>query len=44
MHALPIPVLIGLSGLLAVGTIYFVWARKVDPKAQPKLEHKTEQK
>jgi hypothetical protein len=44
MHALPIPALISISGLLAIGTIYFVWARKVDPKAQPKAEHKAEQK
>ena len=36
--------LFGLCGLLAVGTIYYVWARKVDSKAQPKAEPKAEQK
>jgi hypothetical protein len=31
------PYLIGVIALLVVSTIYFVWARKVDPKA-PKTE------
>ena len=32
MGPLPLPVLFGLVGLLAVGTIYFVWARKLPRK------------
>lgn len=31
------PWLIGVVALLAVSTIYFVWARKVDPNA-PKAD------
>jgi LPXTG-motif cell wall-anchored protein len=29
MSSVPLPVLFGLCGLLLVGAIYFVWARKV---------------
>jgi hypothetical protein len=32
--------LFGLSGLLAVGTIYYVWARKVGSKSESKAEQK----
>jgi hypothetical protein len=32
MGPVPMSVLIGLTGLLAVGTIYFVWARKLPKK------------
>lgn len=32
MSSLPLPLLFGIVGCLAVGAIYFVWARKVDKK------------
>jgi hypothetical protein len=32
MDSLPLALLFGLVGFLAVSTIYFVWARKVDKK------------
>ena len=32
MGPVPLPVLFGLVGFLSVGTIYFVWARKVGKK------------
>jgi hypothetical protein len=40
MQALPIPALIAVSGLLAVGAIYFVWARKIESKPEHKVEQK----
>ena len=32
MGPLPLPVLIGLVSLLAIGTLYFVWVRKLPKK------------
>jgi hypothetical protein len=32
VSTLPLSVLIGLSALLLIGTIYFVWARKLPKK------------
>jgi hypothetical protein len=32
MSTLPVALLVGISGLLAVGAIYFVWARKLPKK------------
>jgi hypothetical protein len=32
MSSLPLPVLISLAALLLVGTIWFVWARKLPKK------------
>jgi hypothetical protein len=32
MGTLPLPVLIGVAGLLAIGTLYFVWVRKLPKK------------
>jgi hypothetical protein len=32
MGPLPLPVLIGLISLLAIGALYFVWVRKLPKK------------
>ena len=32
MGPVPLPVLIGVVGILLVGTIYFVWVRKLPNK------------
>ena len=32
MGSLPLPVLIGVVSLLAIGTLYFVWVRKLPKK------------
>lgn len=32
MSSLPLPLLFGTVGLLAVGAIYFVWVRKIEKK------------
>jgi hypothetical protein len=32
MSSIPLPVLLGLVGLLAIGTIYFVWVRRLPKK------------